>query len=90
MGRPEIPIFGAFCVSLPKATEMLKPLVENEEELKELLKSQKVWPTAIIEREEKSSPATWPEGEEVEWYVEKQEIIDLRNLYCSRKVSEKI
>jgi hypothetical protein len=84
MSRQEKPIFGAFCVSLSRAIEMLSPLVEDEEELKEFLISQKVWPTAVIEIESKSSPATWPEGEEVKWYVEKAEIKNLARIF-SRK-----
>jgi hypothetical protein len=81
MSRPEIPIYGAFYVSLPRAIEMLMPLVENEEELKEFLESQKVWPTAVIERGDKCSPATWPKNEEVEWYVEKEEMENLARIF---------
>ncbi len=86
MSRQEKPIFGAFCVTLSRAIEMLSPLVENEEELKEFLMSQKIWPIAVIEEEEKSSPATWPKGEEEEakWFVEKAEIKNLARIFSRR------
>lgn len=84
MSRQEIPIYGALCYSLSRALEKLSGIVDTEEELIEFLKSQKVWPTAVIEREEKSSPATWPEGEETEWFVEKAEIKNLARNF-SRK-----
>lgn len=78
MGRPEIPIYGAFCFSLSRTLEELSGIVDNEEELIDFLKRHKVWPTAVIEREDKSSPATLPEGEEADWYFEKEEIKNLK------------